>query len=63
MFHTIYEVKFMNKVGKAAVYMMGAASIAGLSYYMGLPKSKKNAIKDRAREMMVTDKNFMDELC
>lgn len=52
----------MNKVGKTAMYMLGAASIAGASYYMGLPKSKKEDIKDKAKEMMKIDKKFMDEL-
>lgn len=52
----------MNKVGKTAMYMLGIASVAGASYYMGLPKSKKNDIKDKAMEMMKVDKKFMDEL-
>lgn len=52
----------MNKVGKTAMYIMGAGMIAGASYYAGLPKSKKNAIKDKAIDMMKVDKNFMDEI-
>ena len=52
----------MNKVGKTAMYVLGAASIAGASYYMGLPKSKKDNLKDKAKEMMKLDKSFMDEL-
>ncbi len=52
----------MNKVGKVSMYMMGAAAISLASYYMGLPESKKNAIKDKAKDMISKDKNFMDEL-
>ena len=51
----------MNKIGKAAMYVMGAGMIAGASYYAGLPKAKKNAIKDKAVNMIKQDKEFMDE--
>ena len=62
MFILAKEVILMNKVGKTAMYMLGAVSIAGASYYMGLPKSKKDNLKDKAKEMMKLDKSFMDEL-
>lgn len=52
----------MNKIGKTAMYMLGAASIAGASYYMGLPKSKKNDLKNKAKDMVKLDNSFMDEL-
>lgn len=52
----------MNKIGKTAMYIMGAGMIAGVSYYAGLPKSKKEALKEKAVDMMVTDKNFMEEI-
>lgn len=52
----------MNKVGKTAVYMMGAGTIAMASYYMGLPKSKKNAIKDKMKTMMKMEKDCMEDI-
>ena len=52
----------MNKVGKAVMYTMGAGAIFGAAYYAGLPKSKKNALKDKAKKMIKQDANFMDEL-
>lgn len=52
----------MNKIGKTAMYIMGLGMIAGASYYAGLPKSKKEALKEKAMDMMITDKNFMDEI-
>ena len=52
----------MTKSGKTMLYMMGLGMVAGASYYAGLPKSKKNALKDKAMDMIMQDKNFMDEL-
>ncbi len=52
----------MNKVGKTMMYMMGAATIAGASYYMGLPKDKKEELKEKAKDMVKKDMDFMDEL-
>lgn len=52
----------MNKIGKTAMIMMGAGMIMGASYYMGLPKDKKNNIKDKASKMINADKNFMSDL-
>lgn len=62
MGNTIFEVNNMNKVGKAVMYTMGAGAIFGAAYYAGLPKSKKNALKDKAKKMIKQDANFMDEL-
>ena len=42
--------------------MMGAGMIAGASYYMALPKDKKNSIKDKAAKMINADKDFMADL-
>ncbi|MBQ6546736.1 MAG: hypothetical protein IJL74_01910 [Bacilli bacterium] len=52
----------MNKVGKTAMIMMGAGMIMGASYYMGLPKEKKQSIKDKASKMISADKEFMSDL-
>lgn len=52
----------MNKVSKTAIMMMGAGMIMGASYYMGLPKDKKNSLKNKAIKMAQADKNFMSEL-
>ncbi len=52
----------MNKVGKTAVMMMGAGMLMGASYYMGLPKDKKENIKEKASKMIKADKDFMSDL-
>ncbi len=52
----------MNKVGKTAMYMMGGAMIAATSYYMGLPKSKKNAIKDEVSKVMKKEKYMLEDI-
>ena len=52
----------MNKVGKTAMYMMGGAMIAAASYYMGLPKSKKNAIKDEVSKIMKKEKYMLEDI-
>ena len=52
----------MNKVGKAAMMMMGAGMMMGASYYMGLPKDKKQNLKDKAIKMINADKDFMSDL-
>lgn len=41
---------------------LGALSIAGLSYYAGLPKNKKEDLKDRAIDMIKKDKCFLEEM-
>lgn len=51
----------MNKVGKTAMYMMGAGLIAGMSYYAGLPKKKKNEVKDTMMNMMRVEKNCVED--
>ncbi len=52
----------MNKVSKTAMYMMGGAMIAAASYYMGLPKSKKNAIKDEVSKVMKKEKYMLEDI-
>ncbi len=52
----------MNKVGKAAMYVMGASMIAGASYYMGLPKNKKKDVKDKLQQKMELDKEVLDDM-
>ena len=52
----------MNKAYKTAMMVMGASMIAGASYYMGLPRNKKNDLKDKASKMIKADKNFMEDL-
>lgn len=52
----------MNKLGKTMMYMMGTGALIGMSYYAALPKSKKEAIKEKAKGMIKKDKDFMDEL-
>lgn len=52
----------MNKLSKTMMYMMGTGALMGMSYYAGLPKSKKAAIKEKAKGMIKKDKDFMDEL-
>lgn len=53
----------MNKVGKTMMYVMGGSMIAGLSYYMGLPKGKKEEVKDKMGKMMQKEKDYLDDLC
>ena len=52
----------MNKVGKTAMMMMGAGMIMGASYYMGLPKNKKENVKNKAMQMFQADENFMNSM-
>lgn len=52
----------MNKLGKTLMYTMGAGAIFGAAYYAGMPKSKKEALKNKAKKMMRQDADFMDEL-
>ena len=52
----------MNKLGKTMMYMMGTGALMGMSYYAALPKSKKEVLKAKAKEMIKKDKDFMDEL-
>lgn len=59
--HTNHEVNNMNKVGKTVMYMMGGAMIAAGSYYMGLPKSKKNQFKDEVSKVMKKEKNMLED--
>jgi len=51
----------MNRMSKTLMYMMGAGMIAGISYYMGLPRSKKNALKDQMADMMKLEKNMLED--
>lgn len=51
----------MNKISKTAMYMAAGGMIAGLSYYAGLPKSKKNAVKDEIKNMMKMEKDAVLE--
>lgn len=52
----------MNKIAKTTMMMMGAGMLMGASYYMGLPKDKKESLKDKASKMINADKNFMSDL-
>lgn len=53
----------MNKVGKSMMYIMGGSMIAGLSYYMGLPKNKKQDVKEKMSKMMKLEKECVDDIC
>lgn len=53
----------MNKVVKSMMYVMGGSMIAGASYYMGLPKNKKQEVKDAAMKMMKKEKDCLDDIC
>lgn len=44
------------------LYVLGGTTIAGMSYYMGLPKEQKEKVLKQAKNMFKQDKNFMDEL-
>lgn len=52
----------MNKVTKTTMMMMGAGMMMGMAYYMGLPKDKKNELKDKASQMLKADKDFMSSM-
>ena len=52
----------MNKISTVAIHMISIASLLGTSYYAGLPKSKKENLKAKAKEMLRQDKNIMNEL-
>lgn len=41
--------------------VLGASMLAGVSYYMGLPKQKKEELKDRALDMFEKDKCLLEE--
>lgn len=53
----------MNKVCKTMMYVMGGSMIAGASYYMGLPKDKKENVKNTMKSMMNKEKKCIDDLC
>ena len=52
----------MNKVGKTAMMMMGAGMLMGASYYMGLPKEKKENIRNKTMKMFQADEDFMNSM-
>ena len=52
----------MNKIIKNTMMAMGAGMMMGAAYYMGLPKNKKDDLKNKATKMINADKNFMKEL-
>ena len=50
----------INKVGKGAMYVMGTMAASMISYYMGMPKNKRQDLKNKMSNMIMMKDSSSD---